>query len=201
MIAASSTAYQAVSRARIGSSHFAPARSRRRAPCGSAPAAERALELLAQVADVDVDDVGRALVARRPRRAPAAAARDTTSPACRARKWSSANSRAVSSTSRPGTRSPTCRAGSTRRSPTSMTGGRSDGLAADQRAQAREQLAEVERLHQVVVGACVEPADPVLHLVSRREHQHRHPVLVAPQLPADGEPVRPGSITSSTTAS
>ncbi len=45
--------------------------------------------------------------------------------------------------------------------------------APDQRADARHQLGEGERLHQVVVGAAVEAEHAVLHRVARRQHQHR----------------------------
>ena len=44
--------------------------------------------------------------------------------------------------------------------------------AAQQRAQARQQLVERERLHEVVVGAGVEPGDAVAHLVAGGEHEH-----------------------------
>jgi hypothetical protein len=53
--------------------------------------------------------------------------------------------------------------------------------AADQRSQAREQLAEVERLDEVVVSARVETANAVAHLVASGQHQHGHPALPAPQ--------------------
>src|SRR5688572_2464890 len=49
--------------------------------------------------------------------------------------------------------------------------------AADQGARARLQLAQVERLHQVVVGADVERADAVLDLAPRGHHQDRRRVL------------------------
>ena len=60
-----------------------------------APPAEGPFELLAQVADVDVDDVGRAPRRSRPRRARAAPCGGPPRPARRARNWSSANSRGV----------------------------------------------------------------------------------------------------------
>ena len=57
-----------------------------------------------------------------------------------------------------------------------------------QRPDPRQQLLALERLDQVVVGAAVEPADPVLGLGSRRQHQDRH-VAVGAQPPADLDPV------------
>jgi len=58
------------------------------------------------------------------------------------------------------------------------------GGAAQQRAQPREQLLERERLHQVVVGARVQPGDAVAHLVARGEHQDRRLGACAAQPPA-----------------
>ena len=49
--------------------------------------------------------------------------------------------------------------------------GRSD--SAQDRLHPRQQLARVEGLHQVVVGADLEPHDPVRILPERAEHQHR----------------------------
>ena len=61
--------------------------------------------------------------------------------------------------------------------------------AAQQRANAGEQLFERERLRQVVVGAGVEPFHPVLDLGARGQHQHRQPAPLAPQGAADLEAV------------
>jgi hypothetical protein len=47
-------------------------------------------------------------------------------------------------------------------------------LAARQGAQPRQQLAEVERLGQVVVGARVEPGDARFDGITRRQHEDRH---------------------------
>ena len=61
--------------------------------------------------------------------------------------------------------------------------------AADERAQPREQLAEVERLHQVVVGAAVQPFDARLHGVARGHHEDRHRAARFADRAADGEAV------------
>ena len=61
--------------------------------------------------------------------------------------------------------------------------------APQERAQAREQLVERERLRQVVVGACVEAGDAVGHFATRGEHEDRDRVLGGAELPADVEPV------------
>ena len=61
--------------------------------------------------------------------------------------------------------------------------------AAQQRTKARQQLVERERLHEVVVGAGVEPGDPVAHLVAGGEHEHGRAVAPLAQAPARGEPV------------
>ena len=62
-------------------------------------------------------------------------------------------------------------------------------LAARQRADAREQLAKVERLGQVVVGAGVESVDARLDGVARGQHQHRHVGAGGAQLAADRQAV------------
>ena len=48
------------------------------------------------------------------------------------------------------------------------------GAAPHQRAQARQQLGEGERLGQIVVRPDVEPVHAVVETVARREHEHRH---------------------------
>ena len=55
-----------------------------------------------------------------------------------------------------------------------------------------EQLLEREGLDEVVVGAGVEPGDPVRDRVARREHQDGCPVPLPPHSPADGQPVDRG---------
>jgi len=61
--------------------------------------------------------------------------------------------------------------------------------APDQRAQAREQLAEVEGLGEVVVGAGVKAADTVVDVAARGEDEDRHAVAALAQRAADLEPV------------
>ncbi len=61
--------------------------------------------------------------------------------------------------------------------------------APQQRAHAREQLAQRERLDEVVVGARVEPGDAVVDLLARGEHQHGRAVAAFAQPPAHLEPV------------
>ena len=51
--------------------------------------------------------------------------------------------------------------------------------------QSREQFPQVERLHQVVVGARVQAGDPVLWLGFAAQHKDGKPVATAPQLPHD----------------
>ena len=73
--------------------------------------------------------------------------------------------------------------------------------ASSQRAQPREQLLEGERLGEVIVGAGIESIDAVVDGVARREHQDGRPDAAAAHQAADLEAVRPGSITSRTIAS
>ena len=79
-----------------------------------------------------------------------------------------------------------------RRSPASRTVGRSTGPRARERSQARGQLVERERLGQVVVGAAIEAADPVLDRGARGEHQHRRPDPLGAHLLARREAVHAG---------
>ncbi len=64
--------------------------------------------------------------------------------------------------------------------------------APQQRAQARLELLQGERLDQVVVGAGVEPRHPIVDGIARGEHQHRRAVAGVAQPAADLEPVDPG---------
>ena len=61
-----------------------------------------------------------------------------------------------------------------------------------QRAQSGQQLRQGERLDQVVVGAGIEPLDPVVDGVARGEHQDRRVVTGAAHAAAHGEPVDVG---------
>ncbi len=63
------------------------------------------------------------------------------------------------------------------------------GVAARDRADARVQLVEVERLDEIVVGAGVEAGDAIAARVARRQHDHRGPVLARPQGTQDVEAV------------
>ncbi len=59
-------------------------------------------------------------------------------------------------------------------------------------ADAGQQLAEVERLDEVVVGAGVEAADPVGRRVARGEHEERGRARVAPGPGDDVDALRAG---------
>ncbi len=61
-----------------------------------------------------------------------------------------------------------------------------------QRAHARDELFEGERLRDVVVGPGVEPRNTVLDLIAGREHEHRHAVAAAAKPAAHLEPIDPG---------
>src|SRR3954462_5735018 len=91
-------------------------------------------------------------------------------------------------------------AGSSRRSPTSQTVGRSTGPppasapsphrpAPAARPQPRQELLERKRLHQIVVGPGVEPGDPVADSAACGEQQYRRPHPSTTQSPAHLEPV------------
>ena len=56
-------------------------------------------------------------------------------------------------------------------------------------AHPRRQLVERERLHDVVVGAGVEPGDPIGHLVARGQHQDRQRHRAGAQSATHGEAV------------
>jgi hypothetical protein len=66
-------------------------------------------------------------------------------------------------------------AGSSRRSPTASSVGALDAPAPGERAQAREQLRDGERLGQVVIRADVQAGDAVLDGVTGGQHQDRRP--------------------------
>ena len=64
--------------------------------------------------------------------------------------------------------------------------------AAKQRADPRVKLVDVERLGEVVVGARIEPVDPVRDGIARGQHQDRKAVALAAEQAADLEPVDVG---------
>ena len=57
---------------------------------------------------------------------------------------------------------------------------------------ARHELGKRERFHDVVVGARIQPGDPVGDLAAGREDEHGHGVLAAAQSPEQGETVHAG---------
>ena len=78
------------------------------------------------------------------------------------------------------------------RSPTARRGALGGAAAAHQRADARQQLGERERLDEVVVGAAVETCDAVLQRVARGEHQDRRLHALAAQRRQDLQAIAPG---------
>jgi hypothetical protein len=58
-----------------------------------------------------------------------------------------------------------------------------------ERPRPRQELAEIEWLPDVVVGAGVEPGDALAHLATRREHEDRHREAARAHFAADREPV------------
>src|SRR6266567_1351932 len=66
------------------------------------------------------------------------------------------------------------------------------GTPARQRLEPRQQLAEGERLGEVVVRPDLEPADTVVHGIERREHEDGRGHAPAPQLAAQLEPAAAG---------
>jgi len=66
------------------------------------------------------------------------------------------------------------------------------GRAAEDRLHARDQLARVERLRQVVVGADLEAGDPVVNRVTRGEHQDWRGDFARPQLATEIETISAG---------
>ena len=113
----------------------------------------------------------------------------TTSLACRIRCSRSAYSRAVSVSGSPRRRARRARVSSSR-IPARRIEGVGGEAPANNGAESRQELAEIERLREVVVGAAVQAGDPRLHRVARGQHQygnrrsflsngaaHREPVL------------------------
>ncbi len=64
--------------------------------------------------------------------------------------------------------------------------------AAQQGADARLQLGEVEGLGEVIVGACIEAGDALLHAVERGQHHHRQGGLFGAHLLQHGQAVDQG---------
>ena len=108
----------------------------------------------------------------------------------RMRYSSSSNSRWVSSTSRSPRRTSWV-SGLSDRSPTTYDARAAGRAAAQQRAQAGEQLLALERLDEVVVGADVQALDAAVERVARGEHEDRH-VAVGAQAPGDLDAVELG---------
>ncbi len=151
--------------------------------------AERAVHLLAQVADVDIDDVRAVLVLVVPRVLEQLEAGEHLP----GRRMNDLEQRELLGRQRDlGVAAPYL---PSRRVEAEVTHleqrGPLDRAAAGQRSQAGKELGERERLQQVVVGAAVEPSHPVGHGVPRGEHQHRRPDPVLAQPPARLEPVDP----------
>ena len=153
--------------------------------------AERPVDLLAQVADVDVDDVGAVLVLVVPRVLEqleavehlAGAAHERLEQRELLRRQRDLGVAAADDAAWPGRGA---------RSPASRTRRALDRAAAAERAQPRDELGERERLDEVVVGAAVEAGDAVLDRVARGEHEHGRPDAVVAQAAADLEAVDAG---------
>lgn len=64
-------------------------------------------------------------------------------------------------------------------------------VAAHHRAQPREQLVEREWLHEVIVGAQIEPGHPIGDGIARGQHEHVRRVARRAQLAEDREAVEP----------
>jgi len=72
--------------------------------------------------------------------------------------------------------------------------GRCAGCPPQQRAQPRHQLAQLERLGQVVVRASLQSRDPVAHRAAGAEHADRHLVAHRPQSGDHTDAVEPGHV-------
>ena len=162
-----------------------PTGSRRPTPSAAAPAASgRARPSRAAGARAPSPSTGRRTTSPTPARS--SSSRENAVPGCASRKRSRSNSRAVSASGSP----PRYAA---------WRGLVDDEVAVDQRAAARRggagpaqhrvdpqhQLARAERLGDVVVGADLEPDDPVGLLAERGQHDDRH---VAAARAAGGRP-------------
>jgi hypothetical protein len=65
------------------------------------------------------------------------------------------------------------------------------GGTAQQRPHARQQFVEIERLDQVIVGACIEPGDAIAHHIAGGERQHGHLVAAGAQIGQQLQAVAP----------
>ena len=144
------------------------------------------VELAAQVADVDVDDVRRALVVPCPhlgeQLGPGHDAAGVASAGTRGRRTPVRSARPL-----PPPRYDAARRVDLQVADRAQARGRHGRPAAGgQRAQPRHQLAEVERLDQVVVGASVEAADAVTDV--RRGRSASAPETNAPACAAPRRP-------------
>ena len=164
------------------------------------PALPARLELAPQVTDEHIQRVRRRARRRSPRparrssrgRAPGADGAGRTR-AARTRSRSSRSSRSPRRASR-------VSRSSSRSAKADPLGARAG--AAQQRANARDQLLVRERLDEVVVRAGLQPDHPVAHRVASGQHQHGHRVARRhASCSQTSIPSRPGIITSSTTAS
>src|SRR5215210_699327 len=153
--------------------------------------AERPVDLLAQVADVDVDDVRAVLVLAIPRVLEQLEAVEDLAGAAHERVEQGELLGRQLDLGLPAPDPP--RRGVEPEVARLEHGGAPERAPARERAQPRGQLLEGERLGEVVVGARVEPAHAVLDRVAGGEHERGRAQT--------SNPSSPGSITSSTIAS
>ncbi len=157
-----------------------------------------AAELAAQIADVGVEAavVGQQLPAERRARQ-----RFARHDVARASASASRESRTRRSSASATVRRATLRGGADSRAACRRTisaGSSPSGFrrAAQDRLHAREQLARIERLRQIVVGAEIEPDDAIDVVAARREHQHRRLRAGSRSCFSTSKPDRPGNMTS-----
>src|SRR5215207_1749555 len=147
------------------------------------PPPERGVDLAAEVAHVDLDDVEVALVMRVPHVAQdVGLGHDLAGPAQQVFQQRELPRRQLDLGVAPGD----LVLGRVEREVAGGQHGRARrGTPAQQRAQPRHQHHVRERLGQVVVSAHVQAVGLVVLAVLGREHEHRHPVAVGPQPLAD----------------
>jgi hypothetical protein len=149
--------------------------------------AERPVDLLAQVPDVDVDDVRTALERKVPRSVEELGARQRDAGAAHEHLEESELLRAQVELTVAAPRLVRGRVETQR--PDLEHGGPFRGRPAREGAEAGEQLVEGEGLRQVVVGSRIEPAHAILDRVTRGQHQDRRPDPVLAEPAADVEAV------------